>query len=89
MTVNTTELNRQTKSSLRNDKKTWHNKIADELELASTRNNMREVYRKKNILTGKSSKKATQIRDANDVIIKDKESRLQRWAEYLRVTAYR
>ena len=43
---------------------------------------MREVYRKKNILTGKSSKKATQIRDANDVIIKDEESRLQRWAEY-------
>ena len=71
------ELNRQTKSSLRNDKKTWHNNIADELELASTRNNMREVYRKKNILTGKSSKKATQIRDANDVIIKDEESRLQ------------
>ena len=35
----------QTKSSPRNDKKAWHNKIADELELASTCyacNNMRE-----------------------------------------------
>ena len=56
------DLNRQTRASLRNDKKVWYSKIADDMELASKNNNMREVYQKKNILIGKSSKRATQIR---------------------------
>ena len=41
------ELNRQTKANLRNDKKAWYSKIADELESAATCNNMREVYQKR------------------------------------------
>ena len=43
---------------------------------------MREVYQKKNTLIGKSSKRASQIRDSNGNVIKDEASRLQRWAEY-------
>ena len=43
---------------------------------------MREVYQKENILIGKSSKRATQIRDCSGSVIKDEASRLQRWAEY-------
>ena len=43
---------------------------------------MREVYQKENILIGKSSKRATQIRDSSGNVIKDEASRLQRWAEY-------
>ena len=76
------DLNRQTRASLRNDKKAWYSKIADDLELASKNNNMREVYQKKNILIGKSSMSATQIRDSSGNVIKDEASRLQRWAEY-------
>ena len=43
---------------------------------------MREIYQKKNILIGKSSKRATQIRDSSGNVIKDEASHLQRWAEY-------
>jgi len=78
------EINRQTKASLRNDKKAWHTKIADELEEAATCNNMREVFQKKNILLGKTSKRTSQIRDENGDIIKDEAARLQRWAEYFK-----
>ena len=59
------DLNRQTRASLRNDKKAWYSKIADDLELASKNNNMRKVYQKKNILIGRPSKTATQIRDSS------------------------
>ena len=38
--------------------------------------------RRKNVLIGKSSKRATQIRDSSGKVIKDEASRLQRWAEY-------
>ena len=76
------DLNRQTRASLRNNKKVWYSKIADDLELASKNNNMREVYQKKNTLIGKTSKRATQIRDSSGNVIKDEASRLQRWAEY-------
>ena len=76
------ELNRQTKASLRNDKKAWHSKIANELESAASSNNMSEVYQKKNTLIGKATKRASQIRDKNDVIIKDEGARLERCAEY-------
>ena len=44
---------------------------------------MREVYQKENILLGKSSKRATQIRYSSGNVIKDEASRLQRWGEYL------
>ena len=50
--------------------------------MASKSNNMREVHQKKNILIGKSSKRATQIRDSSGNVIKDEASRLQKWAEY-------
>ena len=44
---------------------------------------MREVYQKKNILIGKSYKRASQTRNASDVIIiKDEGARLQRRAKY-------
>ena len=48
----------------------------------SLSNNMREVYQKKNILIEKATKRASQIRGKNDVIIKDVGSRLERWAKY-------
>ena len=76
------DLNRQTRASLRNDKKTWYSEIADDLERASQSHNMRQVYQKKNMLIGKTSKSGSQIRDSNGNIIKDEASRLQRWAEY-------
>ena len=76
------DLNRETRASLRNDKKAWFAQIADDLETASKSNNMREVYQMKNTLIGKTSKKATQIRDSSGNIIKDESSRLKRWAEY-------
>lgn len=66
----------------RNDKKTWRRKIADDLEVASSKNNMREVYQLKNVLISKSSRKASQIRDAKGEILKDEATRLQRWAAY-------
>ena len=34
------------------------------------------------MLIGKSSKRATQIRDSSDNVINDEASRVQRWAEY-------
>ncbi|XP_072033210.1 uncharacterized protein [Amphiura filiformis] len=76
------ELNRQTRASLRNDKKSWYSKIADDLESAARSNNMREVYQMKNILIGKTSRRASQIRDVNGNIIKDEAARLERWSEY-------
>ena len=76
------ELNRQTKASLRRDKKAWRSKTAVEMEEAAKDNNMREVYQKKNILLGKTSKRASQIRDDKGDIIKDEAARLKRWAEY-------
>ena len=76
------DLNRKTKASLRNDRKNWYGKVADNLETAAKKNNMREVYQLKNTIIGKSSRRATQIRDANGQIIKDEASRLQRWASY-------
>ncbi|XP_072015023.1 uncharacterized protein [Amphiura filiformis] len=78
------ELNRQTRASLRNDKKAWYSKIADDLESAARSNNMREVYQMKNILIGKTSRRASQIRDVNGNIIKDEAARLQRWSEYFK-----
>ena len=52
------KFNRQTKASVRNDKKDWYSKIADELESLATCNNMREVYQQKNIIIGKTSTRA-------------------------------
>ena len=52
------------------------------MEEAAKDNNMREVYQKKNILLGKTSKRASQIRDDKGDIIKDEAARLKRWAEY-------
>ena len=43
---------------------------------------MREVYQKKNTRIGKTSKRASQIRDSSGNVIKDEASHLQRWAEY-------
>ena len=76
------KLNRQTKASLRNDKTAWHSKIASELESAASTNNMREVYQKQKILLEKTSKRTSQIRDKNAVILKDEGAQLERWAEY-------
>ena len=76
------DLNRQTRASRPNDKKAWYSKIVDDLELASKINNMSEVHQTKNILLGKSSKRATHIRDFSGNVSKDKASCLQRWAEY-------
>ena len=72
------DLNREARASLRNDKKAWFAQFADDLETASKSNNMREVYQMKNTLIGKTSKKATQIRDSSGNIIKDESSRLKR-----------
>ena len=52
------------------------------MEEAAKDNNMREVYQKKNILLGKTSKRASQIRNNKGDIIKDEAARLKRWAEY-------
>ena len=78
------DLNRQTRASLRNNKKAWYSKIDDDLELASKNNNMREVYQEKNTLLGKTSKRATQIRDSSGNVIKDETSSLQRWAKFFK-----
>ena len=43
---------------------------------------MSEVYQKKNILIGKSTKRVSQIPDKNNAIIKDEGARLKGWAEY-------
>ncbi len=65
------DLNRETKASLRYDKKAWYARIADDIQQASANNNIREVYQKKNILIDKTSRRVTQIRDSEGNIIKD------------------
>ena len=47
--------------------------IADELENAAREQDMRNIYRLKKLIN-KPSKKATQVRDVNGVIIKDDEA---------------
>ena len=56
--------------------------IVDDIERASSNNNIREVYQKENILIDKTSRRALQIRDSKGEIIIDEIARLQRWAEY-------
>ena len=45
---------------------------------------MREVYQEKNTLLGKTSKRATQIRDSSGNVIKDETSSLQRWVKFFK-----
>ena len=56
--------------------------IANELEDAASKLNMRKVYQLKKKFIYKPSKKATQVRDVNRVIIKNEEACRRRWAEY-------
>ena len=46
-TANRLDLNRETRTSMQNDSKSWYLYIADELEMAAKNNNMREVDKKK------------------------------------------
>ena len=67
------ELNKETRASLRKDKKEWYGEVANELENAAVKQDMKKMYqlKKKKTLVNQPCKKATQIRDANDQIIKD------------------
>ena len=76
------QLNKETRASLRNDKKEWMGEIANELESAASKQDMRTMYQLKKKLINKPSKKATQVRDINGVIIKDEKACRRRWAEY-------
>ena len=76
------ELNKETRASLRKDKKERYGEVANELENAAVRQDMKKMYQLKKTLVNQPCKKATQIRDVNGEIIKDEGSRLKRWAEY-------
>ena len=53
------------------------------IERASFKNNIWELYQKKNILKEIARRRASQIRDSKGVITQDEEARLQTWAGYL------
>ena len=75
-------LNKEVKSSLRSDQKQYYSGIADDLERAANRGDIRSVYKLRKELAGEMKKKATLIRDKSGKIIKDENARRKRWAEY-------
>ena len=67
---------------MRTDLKRYYSDIADQLECASNKGDIRSIYKLRKELSGKTKKKATLIREKDGSIIKTEDGRRKRWADY-------
>ena len=84
-----TEINREVKTSARNDKRQYADNMAAEAQAAAQRGDSRTVYRITKALTGGFTSKTTVVKDrTGNVLTKDEDQR-NRWAEHFRDTLNR
>ena len=73
---------REVKRRAREDKRHWTEEIAKEAERSAEKGRTRELYQAARRLTNKKMRQAAAVKDKHGEVIKDKEVRLERWAEH-------
>ena len=76
------KLNKQVKKSVKNDDEKWAANISTKLQDAANTGNQREVWRHIKILSGKTQKHTSAVRDKNGNFITDPKGKLERWKEH-------
>ena len=76
------KLTKAIKKSARRDKAKFVDDLASQAEAAARQNRMKEVYDTTRILTGRTKKSSSHIRDRQGKLLKTDEEILRRWAEH-------
>ena len=76
------KLNKMAKKSTKNDDERWADRVAGELEHASSHGQQRDVWQKIKVLQGKAKKPNAAVRDKDNNLVSDPDAQLKRWGEY-------
>ena len=77
-----TKANIEVRKSVKKDKRTFYENLANEAEQAAQKGNMKELYDTTRKLAGKYMRPERPIKDKNGLIITDSDQQLKRWAEH-------
>ena len=75
------KLNKQVRKNVRSDAENWAANIATKLQDAANTGNQREVWCNIKILSGKTQKNTSAVRDKSGNFITDQKGKLDRWKE--------